>query len=261
MDYEIGLNEKEPERRGCDARDRGVFVKGLTWLIVSDKLEVMPASTETSLYLLSKLEIKDGSTIEEFNIHITQQLVGPQDDHPVRNSSLSMHLYVLEQKKMKFYLNDLLFSFLTIPLGYLVKEMSGSTSKGCINHLYNSAEEALYQKSYEHKDMLLTPGLARSGIFDVNAMKPKSDYHEHTRGGFVMESAMFNITDNLIITPISPVSCLSFLKELNVPFDDIEERVVHVGDEEVLRLLVASFVSESALTDAFLRDPNLNPES
>ncbi|KAL5814685.1 hypothetical protein ACOSQ4_025326 [Xanthoceras sorbifolium] len=75
MDYEIGLNEKEPERRGCDARDRGVFVKGLTWLIVSDKLEVMPASTETSLYLLSKLEIKDGSTIEEFNIHISEDEV------------------------------------------------------------------------------------------------------------------------------------------------------------------------------------------
>ncbi|KAL5750422.1 hypothetical protein ACOSP7_025025 [Xanthoceras sorbifolium] len=272
MDYEIGLNEKEPERRGCDARDRGVFVKGLTWLIVSDKLEVMPASTETSLYLLSKLEIKDGSTIEEFNIHISEDEV-----------TISL-----------FYLNDLLFSFLTIPLGYLVKEMSGSTSKGCINHLYNSAEEALYQKSYEHKDMLLTPGLARNfrhenQLLDINEVidllsyyeehigrvnkiltsdktlvpskGPKSDYHEHTRGGFVMESAMFNITDNLIITPISPVSCLSFLKELNVPFDDIEERVVHVGDEEVLRLLVASFVSESALTDAFLRDPNLNPES
>ncbi|KAL5814686.1 hypothetical protein ACOSQ4_025327 [Xanthoceras sorbifolium] len=133
--------------------------------------------------------------------------------------------------------------------------MSGSTSKGCINHLYNSAEEALYQKSYEHKDMLLTPGLARSGIFDVNAMNPKSDYHEHTRGGFVMESAMFNITDNLIITPISPGQLCTWRVLC------IEERVVHVGDEEVLRLLVASFVSESALTDAFLRDPNLNPES
>ncbi|KAK2641832.1 hypothetical protein Ddye_023595 [Dipteronia dyeriana] len=68
MDYEMGLCEKEPKRRG----DRGVFVKGLTRLIISDKLEVMPASTETSLYLLSKLGIMDGNTIEECNRYISE---------------------------------------------------------------------------------------------------------------------------------------------------------------------------------------------
>ncbi|KAI9160117.1 hypothetical protein LWI28_005222 [Acer negundo] len=155
--------------------------------------------------------------------------------------------------------------------------MSDISSKGCINHLYNSAKEALYLKSFEHKEMLLNPKLAynflhENQLLDIDevinpqyyyaehlecannkilasdktlvpskgvivstltVMDPKSEYDEATRGGFVMGSAKFNITDNLIATPISLVSCLPFLKELNVPFDDIEERVVRVDDEEV----------------------------
>ncbi|KAK0604245.1 hypothetical protein LWI29_013700 [Acer saccharum] len=353
MDYEMGLCEKEPKRRGFDARDRGVFVKGLTRLIISDKLEVMPASTETSLYVLSKLGIMDGNTIEECNryisedevltllkcslvskapltetlwehnlepklgtnafdqgscnesrmeepesnvseeIHEKRMIIGKSktkvhyaetdDDFPEANysleepascfesivnrgSSTSINLVISKSKNIVYYAEanedfvDLLFSFLTVPLGYLVKETSGSTSKGCINHLYNSAEEALYLKSFEHKEMLLDPKLAHNfrhenqlldidevinplyyyaehhecannkiltsdktcipseGVFGstLTVMDPKSEYDEATRGGFVMGSAKFNITDNLIVTPISPVSCLSFLKECSV---------------------------------------------
>ena len=41
------------------------------------------------------------------------------------------------------------------------------------------------------------------------------------------------MTDNLKITHVSPILGLSILKELKVPFSDIEELTVHVGKEEV----------------------------
>ncbi|GMN26799.1 hypothetical protein TIFTF001_001447 [Ficus carica] len=41
--------------------------------------------------------------------------------------------------------------------------------------------------------------------------------------------------------------------ELKVPFSDVEEQVVHIGKAEALRLLLSSFVSESALTNFFIK--------
>ncbi|GMN21253.1 hypothetical protein TIFTF001_043269, partial [Ficus carica] len=53
--------------------------------------------------------------------------------------------------------------------------------------------------------------------------------------------------------PITAISVVSVLNELKVPFSDIEERTVHVGKQKALRLRLSSFVSESALTNAFIK--------
>ncbi|KAM2187317.1 hypothetical protein ACFX1X_029618 [Malus domestica] len=52
---------------------------------------------------------------------------------------------------------------------------------------------------------------------------------------------MFNITDGLIVRPISPLFGISVLNEMKV-------QNLKVGREEALRLLVTSFRSDSALT-------------
>ncbi|KAA8543792.1 hypothetical protein F0562_022031 [Nyssa sinensis] len=190
---------------------------------------------------------------------------------------------------------DLLFSFLTLPLGYIVKNMHGNSFKGCINHLYNSVLDLDAEKSFksdELKEMLVSPKLApcfgyvnqlldieeaSNQLYYMHSSKiltkdkthipsgchhyiltftdPKSN-EANSDGGFVKGPALFTITDSLIITPISPISGISLLNRLKIPFSDIEERVVHVGKEEALRLLAALFVSESALTNAFIpREP------
>ncbi|XP_031286214.1 uncharacterized protein LOC116144925 [Pistacia vera] len=233
-------------------------------------------------------------------------------EEPASNVNKKIHVKLITSKswKMVCYAEagedfvDLLFSFLTVPLGHVVKEMHSSISKGCINHLYNSVHELdaeKYLKSNEHKAMLVNPKLAPGFSYENNPLGIEEDIHppyyyaqkknefgdwhdilsydkarlsswiqcysqgstistltvkETTRRGFAKGPAMFTITDKLIITPISSISCLSLLSKLDKPVADIEERVVHVGCEEALRLMVASFVSESVLTDAFLRDPN-----
>ncbi|WCJ20390.1 hypothetical protein M5689_002625 [Euphorbia peplus] len=65
--------------------------------------------------------------------------------------------------------------------------------------------------------------------------------------------ANFTVTDNLNVIPLSSVSRVTVLNKLDVPLSDVEERVVPVGKEEAVRLLVASFGSGRALTQTFLK--------
>ncbi|KAJ0083297.1 hypothetical protein Patl1_31187 [Pistacia atlantica] len=358
MDRTMELSEKTVQKLVFDARDRGVFVKGLTQFIISDELQVKPSSIEASVSVLSKLGLMDCSAIKEYKYSIvdigvdevltllkcslvskkplTETLLkqnsapkfGKEDfdqniyvkstvEEPDSNVDGKIHVKLIISKSKKIVcfaeaskeFVDLVSSFLTVPLGYIIKEMQSGFSKGSLTHLYNSVQELdaeKYLKSYVHKEMLINPKLApyfryenhplgieeglhptyrateyyyydnnnkllyrhqltsdgeipsgsytRSSILTVK--DPKSQFKEARRGGFVSESTMFTVTDNLIITPISQFESLSLLNKLKVPFSDIEERVVHVGHEKALRLLVASFVSESALTNAFLREPN-----
>ncbi|XWS71622.1 hypothetical protein CRYUN_Cryun03dG0153700 [Craigia yunnanensis] len=195
---------------------------------------------------------------------------------------------------------DLLFSFLTVPLGFIVKEMQGGTSKGSIYHLYDSIQDLdtwQYLKTKENAGMLVSPKLApgfgyegqpldikeyiqppyhyyidrwsyryltsdetllSSGDIRNSAVltvkDPKSQLEDSASGrGFVIGPAMFTITDDLIIAPLSSVAGLSSVRKLKIPFSDIEECLVYVGKEEALRLLLASYYSsEAALTNALL---------
>jgi hypothetical protein len=86
-----------------------------------------------------------------------------------RNAEMSVRLVVCKSKKVVCYAEaskdfvDLLFSFLTIPLGYLMNEKHGGKSKGCIHHLYDSVidlDARTYLKSNDIKEILLNPEIA-----------------------------------------------------------------------------------------------------
>ncbi|KAK3206416.1 hypothetical protein Dsin_020462 [Dipteronia sinensis] len=336
-----------PEQEKYKETVKGVFVNGPTCLVISDELEILPASIESSLLIFSKLGVTDGTTTEERNLNIgvdevltllkcsllsnmplTETLLkhnpvpelgrvdfdqGSYIKSRIKKPTSNVHgkirvkLMVSKSKNIVCFAEasedfvSLLFSFLTVPLGCIVKEMHSGTSKGCITHLYNSVDKLdakQYLKSSEHKEMLLSPKLAPNFSYEnhplgieeskhpsyyyaktngyieflspdetfmsslgvtfstLTFMDPKCRIKEATSRGFVIGPANFTVTDNLVVTPISPVSCLSLLNKLKVPFSDIEEHFVHVGTEEAIRLLVASFMSESALTNTFLRVPN-----
>ncbi|XVF05397.1 hypothetical protein REPUB_Repub05bG0168500 [Reevesia pubescens] len=221
-----------------------------------------------------------------------------------KDGKIYVKLMVSKSKNMVCYAEasekfvDLLFSFLSIPLGFIVKEMKNGSSKACINYLYDSIQDLddkQYLVSKETTAMLVSPKLAPGFGYDaqpldieeymdqpyylteskwmkvptsdeslipsgetltssvLTVMDPKSHYNDNSSGrGFLKGPAMFTITDDLIITPLSSVTGLSAVRKLKVPFSDMEERIVYVGKKEASRLLVASFVSESALTNTFL---------
>lgn len=85
---------------------------------------------------------------------------------------------------------------------------------------------------------------------------------ENSERGFVKRPAMFIVSDSLVKRPaifiasyslvIKPcnntTSSISFLKGLNVPFDDIEEHTKKITKQEVLSILKASLAINSAFT-------------
>ncbi|KAF8394967.1 hypothetical protein HHK36_018906 [Tetracentron sinense] len=168
---------------------------------------------------------------------------------------------------------DLIISFLTFPLGSIVDLLGGNSPWQCVNALYKSVEHLNINnliKSDECKNMLIHPKLAPYFGCDNQLLGIEEAIHPHatsrqnyfhvlnpklltidTRrgGGFLKGPAMFMVTDDLVVTPLSSISAIN---SFNVPLSDIEERVVTVGKKEALRLLKASLFSKSsALTDAF----------
>ncbi|GFZ19806.1 hypothetical protein Acr_28g0005110 [Actinidia rufa] len=62
--------------------------------------------------------------------------------------------------------------------------------------------------------------------------------------GYMKEPATFMIEDNLFVSP-SPITSMALLNQLNVPINDVVERVVTIGIDEALNLLNASLISKT----------------
>jgi hypothetical protein len=230
---------------------------------------------------LTKILLKQEPVPEPSNtningiIHVEIQKVG---DNLNEEDKISIKLVVCKSKKMVCYAEagddfvSFLLSFLTLPLGSILKKMGNSSSlKGCTDQLYISVQdlEEQYLKSNYHKELLvdpkLVPGFCYPNLLGIEEASyswtggvifgyatdsslissdsscqlevkdPKSQYLEgKSARGFLKGPGMFIVTDNLIIRPISQVFGLSVLNQLNVPFNDIEVQSVHVGSEEVI---------------------------
>ncbi|KAH7855571.1 hypothetical protein Vadar_026366 [Vaccinium darrowii] len=182
---------------------------------------------------------------------------------------------------------DFLFSFLTFPLGSILKLLGGKSSLGCVDNLYSSVQNLStnnYLQSEEIERMLLSPKHAPfsacesqlldieesvntqyivdscsncnsfEGIFSgpLSLVNPKSTSGETTGGGgFVKGPVKFMVTDALAVTLLSPTSITSYLADLNVPITDVGKKDVRVGKNEALNLLKMALVSGKALTNVF----------
>ncbi|KAK9186941.1 hypothetical protein WN944_018330 [Citrus x changshan-huyou] len=72
-------------------------------------------------------------------------------------------------------------------------------------------------------------------------------------GGFVKGVVTYTIMDNLEVTPMSTISSLTLLNKFKVKdVAVLEEKVVNLGVDEVLKLLKASLECKTVLTTVFL---------
>ncbi|KAM5553274.1 hypothetical protein ABKV19_025479 [Rosa sericea] len=72
-------------------------------------------------------------------------------------------------------------------------------------------------------------------------------------GSYVKDVVTYIVMDDLEVRPMSATLIMAMLKEFNVKdVSSLIEKVVHLGNEEGLKLLKASLQSESALSAAFL---------
>ncbi|KAL4557861.1 hypothetical protein LXL04_036055 [Taraxacum kok-saghyz] len=145
---------------------------------------------------------------------------------------------------------ELLFSFLTIPLGTFVRLTKGDSSPMGIINLYDSISnlgDGNYLKSEDVKTVLLSPKL--SDMYQiVTELLPI--YEENIgRGQFLKEQARFIVSDDLEVTISQSIDIISKFNTLGVPVGDMEVLEVTIGEQEALLLLKASLTSTSALTD------------
>lgn len=126
---------------------------------------------------------------------------------------------------------------------------------GCHNHLINIREDS-NRKEFTMMCSCPRESLACNHVeksVNVRFINPKvTDTSSEKGGGFVEGPSEFMITDDLAVTPLSPLSGIFFINKVGISFKDIEERVIQVGQLEVRKLylldiyLRVKFVSISA---------------
>lgn len=167
---------------------------------------------------------------------------------------------------------DFLFSHLTVPLGKLISLLAKDHGSLSIENIHQSVLElnvGEYLKSQLLKDMLLHPKLpsnylCSNHIFPLEEETKPNKFLKRTRtssgyvysltldskhayknlkdespylkleGGFVRGPTKFMVTDDLVVTPLSSMSCFTYLHKLKVPPSDIEEQVITIGMNEVM---------------------------
>ncbi|KAK3163910.1 hypothetical protein QOZ80_1AG0010060 [Eleusine coracana subsp. coracana] len=81
----------------------------------------------------------------------------------------------------------------------------------------------------------------------------------NANGGFVQGVVTYTVTDDLTVTPISPISSIILLKNFAVTdLSALQDKIVQIGYAEGVEILRASLHSRTVLTDVFLgkKDPN-----
>jgi hypothetical protein len=163
---------------------------------------------------------------------------------------------------------DFLFSFLTFPLGAVLQMLEGFSSISCMDSLYRSIQELSPERclmSPKLKADLAKPTFfsifqLRSKIFPIETsiilnnnqpfefIDPKSP----VSGGYTRGPLAIMVTDDLVVTPMSSIDCISYLDRMKVPLNDVEETVISIGLKEVkefIRLCLAlSFIPVIFLT-------------
>ncbi|KAI3677637.1 hypothetical protein L6452_36903 [Arctium lappa] len=175
-----------------------------------------------------------------------------------KNCSRSRTMKLLVQKSKKkvlcaqvenFFV-ELLFSFLTIPLGAVKRLTKDNSSPMGIDNLYASISrlgDGKYLKSDDVKTMLLCPKLA-ANYLRVTDFLPVYDVNTSS-GQFLKEGETFVVSDDLEVTVSPSISTILKFNTLGIPVGDIEVREVNIGEQEALLILKASVTSTSALTD------------
>ncbi|RWR83861.1 hypothetical protein CKAN_01263500 [Cinnamomum micranthum f. kanehirae] len=323
------MNQKFPH---AVSELRGAFIAGPAMSMVTDELIVKPLSPISSISLLSKFNIpisdieehivcmgkrrvttlyftpfkfqrrrakeKKRNREEPFDSHSFQQL----NSMAAKQMSMSLTLLVDKERKRVIYAEsgkdfvETLLSFLTMPLGTVIKLSGKQSNMGSLTMLYQSLEdldlEFLSTKSC--KDMLLHPKSSAVELYknlhplvDIGATKPTQYYIcsstvENTQcccgktmgweisvkkdedvdadgrdGVFVKGKMRFMIRDDLQVSVVSSSTFFAVLREFGISDASVlEERNVNVGEEEVLHLLKRFLLSKTPLTDVFLGELN-----
>ncbi|XP_068486352.1 uncharacterized protein [Phaseolus vulgaris] len=216
------------------------FVKETATFIICDDLSVLPNILVTSLNLLQKLGIKDMDAIEEQTVDISKrEVVDLLKLSLISKSPLTD--FIFEKKPRVYDLNP------TNESWFVRGEESSDESRRIVVRALILKEELANPKC--------APQFAISGqILPIGVECSIGDFRWkfstgvlRFRKGFAKGPSTFMVTDDLLVTPMSSISAVSYLRS-HVPLSDLEERAISVCVKEGLAILKASLTSTSALS-------------
>ncbi|KAL8031329.1 hypothetical protein ABFX02_13G017100 [Erythranthe guttata] len=156
---------------------------------------------------------------------------------------------------------DFLCTLPAIPLGGIEYLLGSNSCFACISNLYRSVADNIDYKYLETLKIRLTKPRLVHGYMSENQILPlreesftptycaefSSVKFLQGKGKYVQGSTLYNITDDLTVTPY----CMA----TEIPSSDIKELEFEIGFEEGLSILKASVTSKSALTNSLKINP------
>nr|CAB3485615.1 unnamed protein product [Digitaria exilis] len=198
--------------------------------------------------------------------------------------TIDVKLFVDKEKKKVLFAEsdkefvDVLFSFLTIPLGTIVRLLDKQSQMGCLDEVYKSVEDLSsdYFQTKACKVMLLKPLNAASSHCDrlkinIDDTKTRAVYlfgqspqndgstaaGDSEDGVFVKGCLKFIITDDLQVAPASTSLMLSLFEKFGVGDPaDLEKAVVNLSSDKIKSLLKRSLTSKQPFTGYYFAVPN-----
>ncbi|GLJ10615.1 hypothetical protein SUGI_0131860 [Cryptomeria japonica] len=182
---------------------------------------------------------------------------------------------------------DFLFSFLSMPIGSILKllyALESSRKIGSVSNLYDSMEKFPSQFLITDKSQLLdpkfiTPYFNNSLSIEAPATQIFVSVENHLvqlrqdtynsgsssqtagqgKSGYVKEMLTFIITDDLKIKGSSTITSITLLNQLNIKdLTDLEERTAIVDRNKALEILETSLISTTVLNDVFAAEFSLS---
>ncbi|KAK7858256.1 hypothetical protein CFP56_013806 [Quercus suber] len=164
---------------------------------------------------------------------------------------------------------DFLISILGLPVGTVIRLLRSQGMVGCLQNLYESIENLSdsYLQPGQNKSTLLMPIVHINGgplllpnvesstswnLYSCSTSKANNHGSSSSEGGYVKGVVTYMVMDDLKVRPMSIISGITLLNKLVKEIGALEEKVVHLGMDEGVKLLKASLLSNSVLTDVFL---------
>ncbi|GAU49678.1 hypothetical protein TSUD_177230 [Trifolium subterraneum] len=213
------------------------FVNGGATFVITDDLRVIPNSMDfTSFRMLRSSGIKNITLVKEIAINVTKQKVlNLLKCSLVSKSTLTDSFLRTKPTPDKssriFAYNAENTNDIQITMKLVLRKSDGKI-------LYAQAD-------HDFADLILSfLTFPLGGVVNKQAV-----YLRGIGEGYVKGPRTYVVTDNLVVTQSSPTSALHLINYFQTSLDNLKEKVINIGVNEVFSILKASLTSTSTLTD------------
>ncbi|RZB52754.1 hypothetical protein D0Y65_049004 [Glycine soja] len=224
------------------------FVKkcNASFLITDDLMKVLPNSLDIFFYLFKNSGIKDVSSVREMSVTIAKDQALDLLKSCLHSKTTLTDLF-LEKRFFKTSFEGKK----NIPYDLVVTRMSSI----CVMSLLQSMSIPVSDLAEKVVSIGIKEGvrMLRASLTSTSALtiglnhlltkaKEENSYltergNEFRPHGFPKGPSMYMVTDDLVLTPKSPISAVSYLNTSQVPLSDLGQRVINIGLKEVMQFL------------------------